>query len=60
MKMKLFLASTGLLLSATALAHGQHAELPAASMLHLLAHHWLLLLAAVAVSGGYLTLQRHR
>ncbi len=50
----------GLLGSAAALAHGQHAEAPAGSMLHVLVHNWPLLLVAIAASGGYLALHRRR
>lgn len=48
----------GLLASGTAFAHGMHAEAPANSLLHLLAHNWPLLLGIVALVGLYRVLHR--
>jgi len=33
------------------LAHGAHAAVPANSLLHLLGHHWPLLLAVIGIAG---------
>ena len=46
-----------LCLSGLAMAHGQHAVVPADSLLHLLAHNWPLLLATIGI-GGALLLRR--
>ena len=53
MKLKHLLPLTSLLgVSGPVLAHGSHAALPADSLLHLLAHHWPLLLVATAFALG--------
>ena len=54
------IAAGGLLGSGAALAHGTHAEVPQASLLHLLAHNWPLLLAVLTLAGGSLLLRRRR
>ena len=41
------LITTSLIGTGSALAHGTHAEAPADSLLHLLAHHWPLLVMLV-------------
>jgi len=50
--------TTGLLGSGAAFAHGMHAEAPANSLLHLLAHTWPLLLGIVVLVGLYHLLHR--
>ena len=47
------ITSAGLLGAGTALAHGMHAQAPAESLLHLLAHNWPLLLGGAALFGLY-------
>ena len=54
------ITATGLLGSSLALAHGGHAELPQASLLHLLAHNWPLLLAVVTLAGLYVLRRKRR
>ena len=47
-----------LCLSGLAMAHGQHAAVPGDSLLHLLAHNWPWLLAAIGIGGALLLRRR--
>lgn len=40
------------------MAHGSHAMVPGDSLLHLLAHHWPLLMGAVLSGGAWLLVRR--
>jgi hypothetical protein len=60
MKHRYLVIPVALTLSATALAHGNHAEVPTDSLLHLLAHHWPLLLLAGALAASWPLLKRNK
>ena len=59
MKANILVSLGTLLAPALTLAHGQHAAAPADSLLHLLAHHWPLLLGGAALIAVYRLARRH-
>lgn len=60
MKYRLMTIAAALTFSVTAMAHGNHAEMPSGSVLHLLVHNWPLLLLVGALAASWPLLKRYK
>ncbi len=52
------ITAAGLMGSGAALAHGMHAEAPAQSLLHVLVHHWPMLLLAASMGAAWFVIRK--